>query len=207
MKGLLLKDLYMMKAYCKSYVLMFVVFLAASFFGGNMFFIYYPCMISGMIPVNLLSFDEQSRFIQYSASLPVSRALIVSEKYLLGLISQAAVLIVTGIAQWIRMSINGTFAINEFIVIILSLQLVSFLVSSIPLPLIFKNGVEKGRIVYYVMIGIVCGFGALFSQAFKENLLSIQLSGFVFMGLMILGIGLYVLSWYLSVVFYKKREL
>ena len=207
MKGLLLKDLYMIKAYCKSYVLMTVVFMAASFFGGNTFFIYYPCLLCGMIPVNLLAYDEQSRFMQYSVSLPVSRAQFVSEKYLVGLVSQAAVLIATGIVQGIRMSVNGIFELNEFAVIMLSLTLVSMLASAIPMPLVFRNGVEKGRLAYYVMIGIVCGSGVLFSKIFSNHLLNDLPAGIIFTALMILGIVAYVLSWYLSVVFYKKREL
>lgn len=207
MKGLLLKDLYMIKAYCKSYVLMTVVFMAASFFGGNTFFIYYPCLLCGMIPVNLLAYDEQSRFMQYSVSLPVSRAQFVSEKYLVGLVSQAAVLIATGIVQGIRMSVNGIFELNEFAVIMLSLTLVSMLASAIPMPLVFRNGVEKGRLAYYVMIGIVCGSGVLFSKIFSNHLLNDLPAGIIFTALMILGTVAYVLSWYLSVVFYKKREL
>ena len=207
MKGLLLKDLYMIKAYCKSYVLMTVVFMAASFFGGNTFFIYYPCLLCGMIPVNLLAYDEQSRFMQYSVSLPVSRAQFVSEKYLVGLVSQIAVLFATGLVQGIRMRVNGIFALDEFAVIMLSLTLVSMLASAIPMPLVFRNGVEKGRLAYYVMIGIVCGSGVLFSKIFSNHLLNDLPAGIIFTALMILGIVAYVLSWYLSIVFYKKREL
>lgn len=207
MKGLLLKDLYMMKAYCKSYVLIIAIFLAASFVGGNMFFIYYPCLLCGMIPVNLLAYDERSRFIQYSAALPVSRVQFVSEKYLMGLFSQVIVLFITGTVQGIRMGVNGTFSLNEFAVMMLSILLVSMLASSIPLPLIFRNGVEKGRIAYYVMIGIVCGAGILFSEVFKGNLQNDIPSGIIFVLLTVLGICVYVLSWYLSVVLYKKREL
>ena len=160
-----------------------------------------------MIPVNLLAYDEQSRFMQYSVSLPVSRAQFVSEKYLVGLVSQAAVLIATGIVQGIRMSVNGIFELNEFAVIMLSLTLVSMLASAIPMPLVFRNGVEKGRLAYYVMIGIVCGSGVLFSKIFSNHLLNDLPAGIIFTALMILGIVAYVLSWYLSVVFYKKREL
>ena len=199
MKGLLLKDLYMLRAYCKSYVLVVVVFLGASFIGENTFFIYYPCLLCGMIPVNLLAYDEKSRFLQYSAALPVSKRTFVSEKYLMGLFSQAAVLLLTGLVR----SIGG--APEGFLVMMLSLLLVSMLASSIPLPLIFRNGVEKGRIAYYVMIGIVCGAGILFSEMFKVK--STHLSGIVFALLAGLGICLYGFSWYLSVKFYERREL
>lgn len=206
MRGLLLKDLYMIRAYCKSYMLVAAIFLFASVFGDNTFFIYYPCLLCGMIPVNLLAYDEKSRFIQYSISLPVSNAQTVSEKYIIGLFSQIAVLLLTGVVQAIKMSVNGTFVIGEFVIIMVSLLLVSMLASSIPLPLIFKNGVEKGRIAYYIMIGIVCGAGFMFSQIFKNNLLTKIPSVIIFAAGVVLVIGVYILSWYLSIVFYKRRE-
>lgn len=207
MKGLLLKDLYMMKAYCKSYILIIAVFLAASYLGGNTFFIYYPCLMSGMIPVTLLAYDERDRFLQYSASLPVSRTQFVSEKYLLSLLTQGAVLLIIGIVQGIRMSSSGTFARDEFTVMMFSLLTVSMLGSSVPLPLIFRNGVEKGRIGYYIMIGIGCGAAILFTDVFKGEIKKDIPMGTIFGIVMIAGIGLYLLSWYLSVRFYKKREL
>ena len=43
MRGLLLKDLYMMAKYCRAYLLMAVVFVAVSLFSSdNLFFIFYP---------------------------------------------------------------------------------------------------------------------------------------------------------------------
>ena len=74
MKGLILKDLYMIKSYCKSYLLIAVVFFAVSFAGNNnMFFAFYPCLLCGMIPVTLLGYDERSRWIQYSGTMPYTK--------------------------------------------------------------------------------------------------------------------------------------
>ena len=43
MKGLLLKDLYMVKKYCRSYLLIAILFLALSLMSDeNMFFVFYP---------------------------------------------------------------------------------------------------------------------------------------------------------------------
>ena len=160
-----------------------------------------------MIPINLLAYDEHAKFVQYSASLPVSRKLIVSEKYIIGLLTQAAVLLITGIVQGIRMSVNNVFNPGEFAVTMLSLLLVSMLASAIPLPFIFKSGIEKGRIAYYVTIGLVAAAGILFSEFFKYNITLSLSVGIVFALMSVIGIGIYCLSWYLSVVFYKKREL
>ena len=208
MKGLLLKDLYMIKKYCKAYLFIVIVFIAVSFAGSeNLFFIFYPCMICGMIPVNLLGYDERSRWLQYSETMPYTKGQIVSGKYLIGLGTQVSVLLVTGISQAIRMSISGTFILGEYLVLMMFLLIMTLLASSITLPFMFKLGVEKGRMAYYIMIGIVCA-----GSVISSNLLSggfqaeIKLNGILPI-ICLVGIGIYVLSWYLSIVFYKKREL
>ena len=165
MKGLLLKDLYMMKKYCKAYLLITVVFIAVSFASSeNLFFVFYPCLLCGMIPVNLLGYDERSRWLQYSETMPYTKSQIVSGKYLIGLGTQVAVLLITGIAQAIRMSVSGAFVLGEYLVLMMLLLIMTLLASSITLPFMFKLGVEKGRMAYYIMIGVVCAGSIIFCR-------------------------------------------
>ena len=208
MKGLLLKDLYMMKKYCKSYLLITVVFIAVSFASSeNLFFTFYPCLLCGMIPVNLLGYDERSRWLQYSETMPYTKGQIVSGKYLIGLGTQIAVLLITGIAQAIRMSVSGTFVLLEYLVLMILLLIMSLLASSITLPFMFKLGVEKGRMAYYIMIGIVCAGSIISSNLLSGGIQAeIKLNGILSI-ICLVGIGIYALSWYLSIVFYKKREI
>ena len=208
MKGLLLKDLYMTVKYCRSYLLIAVVFIAVSFIGNdNMFFIFYPCLLCGMIPVNLLGYDERSRWLQYSETMPYSRTQIVSGKYLIGLGAQLTMLLATAIAQAIRMNMNNSFSASNYLVMMMLLLIMSMLSSSICLPFIFKLGVEKGRMAYYVMIGIVCGGSMVASTVLSDTMQRDIKPNGVMTLVCLLGISIYALSWYLSVVFYKKREL
>ena len=208
MKGLLLKDWYMMKKYCRSYLVIAAVFIAISLLSSdNMFFVFYPCLLCGMIPVNLLGYDERSRWMQYSGTMPYTKSQLVSAKYVIGLVTQLAMMFVIGIAQGIKMAIAGNFVLGEFAVLLLLLLIVSTLTSSISLPFIFKWGVEKGRIAYYVMIGFVCAASAFASDLFDSRMqMTIQPNAFLAI-LAIAGVGVYILSWYLSIVFYKRREL
>lgn len=208
MKGLLLKDWYMMKHYCRYYLFCAIGFTILSVMSsGNMFFVFYPCLLCGMIPVNLIGYDERSRWEQYSAALPYTKEQLVSGKYLIGLFAQLAMILVMGVTQAAKMAIAGEFALGEFGVLMLLLLIVSTLTSSISLPFIFKLGVEKGRTAYYVMIGFVCGASALVSNLFgsqsgmemRPNLLLALLAA--------AGIGIYIFSWYMSIVFYKRREI
>ena len=204
MKGLLLKDWYMMKKYCRMYLVIAALFIAASLASdNNLFFVFYPCLLCGMIPVNLLGYDERSRWMQYSGTLPYTKAQIVSAKYLIGLFAQIAMLAVTGLVQAIKMSINGSFVSNDFAVLMLLILTTATFTSSISLPFILKLGVEKGRIAYYVMVGFAIVASTFFqiqpSTEIQQKTLLIVLA--------LAGIGVYVLSWYLSIVFYKKRDI
>ena len=208
MKGLLLKDWYMVKEYCRTYLLIAVGFIALSFFSdNNMFFVFYPCMLCGMIPVNLLAYDERSRWMQYSGTLPYTKKQIVSGKYLIGLLAQLAILIATGVGKVVKMSVAGGFVFGDFAVLMLLLLIVSTLSSSISLPFVFKLGVEKGRTAYYIMIGFVCGASVLSSSIFRGQLMTEIQPNLILAVIAIVGIGVYILSWYLSVSFFRKREI
>lgn len=197
-----------MKKYCRAYLLIATVFIAVSLFSNdNLFFIFYPCLLCGMIPVNLLGYDERSRWMQYSGTMPYTKTQIVSAKYLIGLLAQVAMLLVTGIAQGIKMTVGGNFVFGEFAVLMLLLLTMATFTSSISLPFIFKFGVEKGRTAYYIMIGFVCGASVLASSILRGQLVSEIQPNLVLALLAIVGIGVYILSWYLSVVFFKKREI
>lgn len=208
MKGLLLKDWYMMKKYCRYYLFCAIGFTVLSVMSsGNMFFVFYPCMLCGMIPVNLIGYDERSRWMQYSGTMPYTKAQIVSGKYIIGLLTQLTIMLVIGAAQAVKMIIAGDFVPGELAVLMLLLLIVSTLSSSICLPFIFKLGVEKGRTAYYVMIGFVCGASALVSGLLADQP-AVEIQPNIFLALLAaVSIGVYVLSWYMSIVFFKKREI
>ena len=171
-----------------------------------MFFVFYPCLLCGMIPVNLLGYDERSRFTECVGTLPYTKTQIVSAKYLIGLFTQIAMLIVICAAQGVKMGIEGTFVMKEFLVLMMLLLVMASVASSLTLPFIFKYGVEKGRGAYYVMIGVVCAGSIIATTIFKEGLQNeIQLNAVLPIAC-IVGVAIYVLSWCLSIMFYKKRE-
>lgn len=172
MKGLLLKDFYMMTKYYKSILLIMVIFIAVSLSGSNnLFFIFYPCLLSGVIPITLLSYDERSKWNEYCGTLPYKKSQLVSAKYLIGLFVQISVLILSGIVQAIRMNIDGVFILNNYLVLMAMLLIVSCVSASVFLPFMFKLGVEKGRIVYYVMIILVSATSIIVARYFNTILI------------------------------------
>ncbi len=207
MKGLLLKDWYMIMKYCKAYVLISLVFIGVSIMGDdNFFFILYPCILSGMIPVTLLGYDERSKWDQYCAALPYTKAQIVSGKYLIGMAAQIGMLVLSTVVQGIRMQVKGTFSWESFGSILSMLAAISFLAPAVSLPPMFRWGTEKGRMAYYISVGLICGISAFLASVSGITVLGSLPSSTAMLLLGLAALVAYGVSWYLSIVFYRKRE-
>ncbi len=207
MSGLLLKDWYVMKKNCRIYVWMVLIFLIISLMGdSNTFFAFYPCFICSVLPVNLLSFDENSRWHQYSAALPYTREQIVSAKYLIGLLSLAALMLLTAGAQSVRVA-AGVFSGERLAALLMMMLTMSLFATAICLPFVFRFGVERGRAAYFVTVGFVCAASVLASNVLDDSKMAEVRAGFPLIAVSLASVGLYALSWYLSIKFYKKREL
>lgn len=206
MKGLLLKDWYMMKKTCRAYLLLIVVFLAASVWtDDNAFLVFYPCVLTGMIPVTLLSYDERSGWDRYCGALPCTRAEFVTGKYLMGLLAQLSVLALTAAAQAARLRMTGAFSWHTLAARLGVVWSLALLAATLTPPLMFRWGVEKGRLAYYVVIGIICGGSVV--VGLSGMALGAALPSGTLAGMVLAALGLYALSWRLSVRLYEKREL
>lgn len=207
MKGLLLKDFYMLKKYCKIYMIIVIIFIvSAAVSSDNFFFLLVPCVIAGVIPVMLLGYDERSKWDLYCKTMPYSKIQIVSVKYIIGLIIQATVLILSGIARAVQMNIKGTFSFDSYLITITILFSLSCFSSSVCLPYMFKFGVEKGRLAYYITLGSISGGGVALLNISLDYIQTFISADTLMVIMCVISIALYVLSWYLSFVFYKKRE-
>lgn len=210
MKGLLLKDFYMAKKYCRSYLLVLVVFLAAGFFGGNTFMMIFPALLIGMLPVTLISYDEREKWCLYCETMPYSKCQLVSSKYLLGLISVLAVTVLDVAVLTVGMMARNAENVGEILFLNMSpvMIAVGLLGSGLVLPFIFWLGVEKGRIAYYLLLILISTVTAFLTQVGAEKALPTSaLDGASAWLIAALAVVVYAISWAVSTVLYKKREL
>ena len=205
MIGLLRKDLYMTWAYCRSFVVILGVFLGVGLVNGeNSFFVIYPMIIGMMLPVSIISYDERFKWHIACDALPCSRAQSVSSKYILTLLLVGLIFALTMLIQGIRLSRAGDLAqLWELPGMLLPVGLVG---PAVLLPVIFRLGVEKGRIFYYVLVGLVAASAVIFSSGPLPEIpaVQVQLPG---LALVLGSLVLFALSWGLSIVLYQRREL
>lgn len=201
MKGLILKDLYMLWGYCKALLIVAAVFMLVSFAGNDsVFFTVYPGIIAGMLPMTLLSYDEMERFC--SAALPVTRKQYVSAKYLIGLGAGGGAVLVVTVSQMLRVFFNDGHW-SDLFPMLLFLAGMSLLAPAVMLPFAFRLGTQKGRLAYYIVIGgsvagsMIASDTGAFSGTNDLNML-------IFFAA---AAAVYALSWFLSVRFYNRREL
>ena len=204
MKGLLRKDFYLLWSYCRLmplFLLGFIIFSVFSSDGDAPFFIYYPCILSSVMPVNLLAYDDAEHWLTYCDTLPVTRRQYVSGKYIMSLLCDGTVFLLSAIAAVIRLCRNGAFYPADLFNQLAVLATISLLSSALVMPPIFKFGAQKGRIVFIGVIGIFCGLTAILDTP--------DLSGLSLpIGLLpILATVIFAVSWLLSIRFYEKREI
>lgn len=207
MKGLLIKDTYMVNKYCRPFLLLLIIFLVISCFGkGNLFLSFYPVLLVSLIPVNLISYDEKEKWNTYVLTLPYTKKDYVTSKYILGFIFIIVSIILSAITQLISASINDSFTFSSYFSMLAIMFFIGIVGPSILMPFIFKYGAEKGRIAYYLVIILLC---VLISITTGSDInLSAYFSEIGIITLLIgLGIIIYTLSWLVSVRIYNDREL
>lgn len=76
MKGLLLKDWYQVRSSMKTMYLAVAVVLIIWMFGSSSSYVFpvsYAAIFLGILPVNLLTYDQSVGWVEYGRTLPVSK--------------------------------------------------------------------------------------------------------------------------------------
>ncbi len=208
MKGLLVKDFTLLFKACKSILIIIAVFFVIIPFSDSYGFLnYYVIILAAMIPVTLVAYDEKEKWDLYFQTLPVSKSDYVSAKYLTGLILEGIVFLVLVVLR--RLSYSNT---NDLLAYASFLFILGTVFLSVNLPVVFKFGSVKGRIVNIVLIIIVFALsfiGMELGSASLETVLNV-ISGKYNMPLfsgVIAATLLLVVSWIMSVAIYKKKEI
>ena len=205
MKGLLLKDWFMITRYCRFIYLVDLAFIVgALFLPGFVIFLAYPALFAAVVPMTLYSYDEREKWHVYSGALPVSRTQFVSAKYIVGLLSEAAVLVLTVVIRMVA-SYFLPKGVQDDLLSIWIASALSLVTPALTLPLMFRLGAEKGKIGYTLVIAVVCVASMSILNADAPELVrSMTLHPAVVCAA---ALALYAASWLLSIAMYKKREL
>lgn len=204
MKGLIRKDLYMIWNYGRMLLLMSAVFLAVSAVAEqNYFFVVYPVLFGGILPVTLISYEERDGWNRLCDALPLSRKTVVNERYVMTILCFLALYLLTMAVQAAVLIPKGRAA--ELVQLACLLPGVGLIAPAVMIPVTLRWGVEKGRIAYFIFIGVVVALGVMGANAITD--LNAEVGGPVMWAIPVVAVALFALSWLLSIRIYEKREL
>lgn len=202
MKALLLKDFYTLIKQIKIYIVMIIVFACIP--GNSIAAI--AMVYAAMLPITALAYDERSKWDSLALMMPYSDRSIVLSKYILGYIAVAAAFLISIVAQIAITLIKNTAFEPEGIVSLILIACIATVVQAVNLPSMFKFGVEKGRLAFFVLVGIITGVGMVIGDGLAGFLSTSYINIITAMLVtVIFTLAINLISIALSTRIYKKR--
>ncbi len=153
MRALLMKDFYVL---FKQMKLFFVMILFFSLIPNNNM-ASFAAVYAGMLPFSALAYDEQSKWDQLAVIMPYSRRDLVLSKYVLGYLtcggSMLLCLGITGLCAALKLPIGNAFSPGTALL----MGAIGPVFVAVTLPLMYRLGVEQGRMITLLAMALVIG--------------------------------------------------
>lgn len=220
-KGLITKDLLQLKSYKKTLIMFIVIFALTSLAQenakgiGNMLAV----MITlgfGMFSITTFNYDELAKADRYILTFPLTKKDIVLSKYVLVILSTIiGAIIGTSLSFIIMFIVNKQLPyMYDVIGIGLGAILGISLIEAIQIPCIYKYGVEKGKILLFIvtagialLIGGIIFIGNKISMKIPMDNILNAITNFVPIIIMVAIIIIYYSSYRISYKIYNNKEI
>ena len=204
MKGLLLKDWYQVKTNMRMMYLTVLAVLAIWMFSTSNAYVFpvsYAAIFLGILPVNLLTYDQSVGWVEYGRTLPVSKKTLVAEKYLIGLFCAAAAVVIGGLFITVISLRTGTTPDKDALSLLAGSVCAILLINGISLPLLY-------RLTCAGLGALLGGGGAVMDELQQNGPGSGPLPVPLWLAavLLLAVLALYAVSWRVSVAWYGKYK-
>lgn len=196
MKALLLKDWYVLTHQLKLVLAALVMFALVPMFSSTACSIIFVILL----PVSALSYDEHSHWDQLAAGMPYTVPQLVVSKYLFGYLGAACIAVLSLLSRTLFSSGDGDMPV------LCCLMLLGLLMLALVLPVLFRFGVERGRMIYVLAVALSTAAASIFSsQSVALDFSKLPMTTLLLTGIMTVA-ALNALSIALSIRFYEKRR-
>lgn len=210
MKGLIYKDIINLKSYVKMLLLMFCIFAVIFIPQGQVDFIVgYISLISCMMVVSTMSYDDMAKWDKYALTMPVTRKEVVSSKYLVMLLFTTIGTIIGIIITMISGFFVKEVYIDEMLISAVIVFSIALIFGSVLIPLIYKFGTQKARILI-ILCALTPTFIVIVGSKIMESLGVNMPTGEVIIKFIyfvpIVSIIILIVSYFISTNIYKRKE-
>lgn len=215
MSGLVLKDLlYLRKGGLSILVIgCLYCFLAVAGVWDVQFLAGFLAVLIAMLPFNCFSYDHAAKWDVYAFALPVSRTRIVAARYITVLLLAAVGIVISLAAGGIAALFGSMDDWQAYMVTCAVSPVFAILINAVMLPLLYKFGAERARIIFYGVLAAVVAAGFLLIRllggvAFLESLdtPSPVLAAALPFAALVVGAALMALSFFCSCLVYRRKE-
>lgn len=156
MKGMMLKDLFLLKELKKMVILFAAIAIMMTIGGGNEAFVMgYFNVLMLTVAMNSTSYDDYNHGFSFIFTLPVTRREYVREKYIFGFLVSFGGWLFTVILTAVSLMAKGQMNIGEWGPVWLAFLGISVLGLSVSLPAAIKYGSDKGRIMMILFMALI----------------------------------------------------
>lgn len=199
MIGLMLKDAYTITKQMRGFLILTVVCAVVP---SERLFIY-ATFFASMVSITALAYDEQAKWNKLAAMMPYSTGEIIGSKYLIGYAAEAVVCVLSIISRLITSAVTGQKIQTATMEVFLMISCIAWIVQAINLPIMFKFGVQKGRLVWIILT--IAGMSILTTGMFGEVIAEMELPFLI--GVMpIIAIVFNIISFLISKMLYKSNK-
>ena len=194
MSALLMKDFYLLWKQLKAFLVIILVFSAIPGGYNTVFAVAY----AAMLPYSCIAYDERSKWDQLAAMMPYTAKAIVGSKYALGLLLIGSISLLSAASQVVVSVVQHVPLNTETLISIPLVACGALLMMLIDLPLMFRLGVENGRIIYILL---TCGCVTYFAMNTDDVIASLDTVSVYSALLMVLAITIvaFVISYTISI--------
>ena len=170
MRGLLVKDIALMRNQMKSFFVILAAAVLMMVLNDDVAFpVVYVCMVFAMFGINSISYDDFDNGYSFLFTLPIKRRQYVLSKYVFSLLSILTGALMSAIFMVAVLAFKGEIhTLVEQIDFLIGYSAGAMVFLSVMLPVQLKYGAEKGRIALLV-IAAVCIAGGLLLERIPMN--------------------------------------
>lgn len=201
MKALLLLDGYTLIKQLKLFLVFIVLYAGLSLYSGEFMLLGFSAMFLVLLPYYLMQFCESSRTDALFLLLPNDRKTIVQERYLTILLT----LVPVGLLILVIALILNT----ESALLVLTECALGMAVLSVIVPLVYKFGVTKSRMILIFAVAVLGASGGAMGSVLGDEAAAF-LSGNLFHAIALLSMPLALvvvfISYRISLAIYSSSE-
>ena len=218
MKGLLIKDLKLLKVQKNFFLLILCIAIGTAIFANNTsvsFVIGFLSFVGTLFTLSSISYDEFDNGNAFLFSLPITRKSYVAEKYGFGMILGGSFWVFGTLIVILKEIIANKYVSMDTIIAAFIILPIVFVVLAVMMPFQLKFGGEKGRIAIICALVIVFITGIIITKianALQINLSSIfnQIAALnksiLILAIIVVTFLVLFLSYRISLSIMKKKE-